>query len=73
MPGSRWLATRGGLCGGHVGLAISPIGYGLSFDFLVVLGLYFYGFTMVVGGVFGLLWLWLGLSWVMGGCCGLWV
>ena len=25
---SRWLATRGGLCGGRVGLAISPIGSG---------------------------------------------
>ena len=37
--GSRWSATRGGLCGGRVGLAISPIGSGLFFDFLVVLGL----------------------------------
>ena len=35
-----WSATQGGLCGGRVGLAISPpIGFGLSFDFLVVLGL----------------------------------
>ena len=33
----------------------------------------FCGFTVVVGGVFGLLWLWLGLSWVVGSCCRLWV
>ncbi len=33
----------------------------------------FCGFIMVVSGVFGLPWLWLGLSWVVGGCCGLWV
>ncbi|GMY27026.1 hypothetical protein FCV25MIE_22268 [Fagus crenata] len=49
---SRWSATRGGLCGGRVGLAISPIG----------------------SGGLGLIW-WalLGLPWVVGGCCGLWV
>ena len=28
---------------------------------------------MIVGGVFGLPWLWLDLSWVVGSCCGLWV
>jgi hypothetical protein len=33
----------------------------------------FCGFTVVVGGVFGLPWLWLGLSWVVGSCYGLWV
>ena len=33
----------------------------------------FCGFTVVVGGVFELPWLWLGLSWVVGSCCVLWV
>uniref|UniRef100_A0A2N9GLZ8 Uncharacterized protein n=1 Tax=Fagus sylvatica TaxID=28930 RepID=A0A2N9GLZ8_FAGSY len=49
--GSQWSATRGGLCGGRVGLAISPIGSGgLGVIWWALLGLPW----SVMGWVIGL-------------------
>ncbi len=80
----RWRSCRLDLARGgqqlEVGFAVVALGSQSCRSDLISLLIFwlfwvcdFCGFIMVVGGVFGLLWLWLGLSWVVGSCCVLWV
>uniref|UniRef100_A0A2N9H2T4 Uncharacterized protein n=1 Tax=Fagus sylvatica TaxID=28930 RepID=A0A2N9H2T4_FAGSY len=74
---SRWSATLGGLCGGRVGLTISPIGSGSRWSVTrggLCGGRVGLAISPIGSGGLGVIW-WalLGLTWVVGGCCGLWV
>jgi hypothetical protein len=74
-----WRSCRSDLARGgqqlEVGFAVVALGSRSRRSDLVSLLIFwlfrvcdFCGFTVVVSGVFGLPWLWLGLSWVVGSC-----